>query len=129
MGAAAEPQEATRPERRRPVTVLVVGAIFLVLGCLDLYRGLAPLFSRPGPARLASDDVLVGAIGLAALVGGAFLIAGRNWARWLLVAWMALHVGLSLGDPAKLLAHVAIFGFIVFLLFRRPTAAYFRGSA
>ena len=43
---------------------------------------------------------------------------GRNWARWLLVVWMAIHVAISIGQPKQLIAHLLIFGFITFLLFR-----------
>ncbi len=129
MGAPQLHEEAAQPQRRRPVAVLVVGAIFLALGCLDVYRAVAPLFGRPGPAHLASDDAMVGLIGIAALVGASFLLAGRNWARWLLAAWMALHVAISVGQPGPLMAHTLLFGVIAFLLFRPRTAAYFRGRA
>jgi hypothetical protein len=106
--------------RRRP-SIVAVGVLFLVLGILDLWRGLAPLF---GPAsRLAPDDMQVLAIGVAALVGGGFLLAGHGWARWLLAAWMLLHVVISVGHPGELVAHVVIFGFVTYLLFRSPRGA------
>jgi hypothetical protein len=113
---------------RKPVTsIVVVGVLFLALGVLDVWRGVAPLFTD-GHARLAGDDVLVLAIGVAALIGGTFVLRGQNWARWLLAAWMALHVAISIGKPTTLVAHLAIFGFIAFLLFRPPASAHFRSS-
>jgi hypothetical protein len=109
---------------RKPITsILVVGIIFLALGVLDVWRGIAPLLGSAG--RLAGDDALVLAIGVAALIGGAFVLRGHNWARWLLVAWMALHVAISVGKPTELVAHLVIFGFIAFLLFRPPASAHF----
>jgi uncharacterized membrane protein HdeD (DUF308 family) len=33
---------------------------------------------------------------LLAVVGGIFALHGANWARWLLVLWIALHLGFSL---------------------------------
>ena len=110
--------------RKPPPAVLVIGALFVALGCLDLYRGVAPLWRDAG--RLAGDDWLVLAIGVAALVGGVFLVAGHNWARWLLVAWMALHVAISVGDPLRLVGHAVIFGLLTFLLFRGRAGEHFR---
>jgi hypothetical protein len=115
---------APRAARTRRASVVGVGVVFLLLGVLDVWRGVAPLFGS-GPHRLAGDDLLVLAIGVAALVGGTFVIRGRNWARWLLAAWMLLHVAISVGHPGQLVAHVAIFGFITFLLFRPPASAHF----
>ena len=112
--------------RKTIPSILVVGIIFLALGVLDVWRGVAPLFGTPG--RLAGDDVLVLLIGVAALIGGTFVLRGHNWARWLLAAWMALHVAISVGKPTELVAHLAIFGFIAFLLFRPPASAHFRSS-
>lgn len=115
------------PAARRPIpSVVAVGVLFLALGVLDLYRGIAPLFGSAAGFHLAGDDMLVLAIGVAALVGGAYVIRCRNWARWLLAAWMALHVAISAGQPAKLVAHLVIFGFVAFLLFRPQASACFR---
>ena len=114
--------------RKTIPSILVVGVLFLALGVLDLWRGIAPLLGAGAQARLAGDDVLVLAIGVAALIGGTFVLRGRNWARWLLAAWMALHVAISIGKPTALVAHLVIFGFIAFLLFRPPASAHFGSS-
>ena len=97
----------------------------LVVGVLDLWRGIAPLFGVDGQSRLATDDMQVLAIGIAALIGGAYLLRGHNWARWLLAVWMALHVAISIGQPVALAAHLVIFGFIAFLLFRPRASEHF----
>ena len=112
--------------RKTIPSILLVGIIFLALGVLDVWRGLAPLFA--GNTRLAGDDMLVLAIGVAALIGGTFVLRGENWARWLLAAWMALHVAISIGKPFALVAHLVIFGLIAFLLFRPPASSHFRSS-
>jgi hypothetical protein len=113
--------------RRPPWSVLTVGALFIALGCLDLYRGGAPLVR--GGGRLAGDDGLVLLIGVAALVGAVFLIRGHNWARWLLVAWMALHVAISVDNPLQFMVHGVIFGLLALVLFQGQAAAYFRRGA
>jgi len=117
----------TAATRRRMPSIVAVGVLFLLLGVLDVWRGVAPLF---GPAtRLATDDMQVLAIGIAALVGGAFVIRGQNWARWLLAVWMLLHVAISVGHPGQLIAHLAIFGALAFLLFRPGARSHFRPRA
>jgi hypothetical protein len=115
-----------RPARARPWSVIVVGVIFLALGVLDITRGLAPLIASAPHWHMATDDAEVLLIGVAAIVGGVYVIRGRNWARWLLAVWMAFHVAISIGQPTKLVAHLAIFGFIAFLLFRPRASGYFR---
>ena len=117
------------PAPRSPLpSVVVVAVLFFAVGVLDVYRGIAPLFGDTRSPRLAGDDVLVLAIGVAALVGAAYVLRGRNWARWLLAAWMALHVAISIGRPAELAAHVVIFAVLTFLLFRSRTASWFGPS-
>jgi hypothetical protein len=78
---------------------------------------------------MAVDDVEVLAIGIAALVGGVYLMKRRNWARWLLAVWMAFHVAISIGQPKQLVAHIVIFGAIAFLLFRPGASPYFTPPA
>jgi len=39
--------------------------------------------------------VPISLVRLLAIIGGAFLLMGRNWARWLILAWMAFHVVVS----------------------------------
>jgi hypothetical protein len=59
--------------------------------------------------------------------GGLGLLRGRNWARWLLVAWMVFHVGLSVYHSlAKVPMHSAIFAPILYFLFRHSSANWFR---
>ncbi len=63
---------------------------------------------------------------LAGIVSGIFMLYGYNWARWLLVAWIAFHIVISaLHSVPELLMHVVIFSVILFFLFRRPASAYF----
>jgi hypothetical protein len=106
-------------------SIIVVGVLFLALGAVDVYQGVAPIVSSMERSRIAGDDVLVLAIGIAALIGGWQVLRGRSWARWLLVAWMVLHVAVSAGQPSALGAHLAIFGVIAFLLFRSRAAPHF----
>ena len=118
-----------RPAHARPWSLIVVGVIFLALGVLDITRGLAPLFDSAPHWHMAADDVEVLAIGIAAIVGGVYVLKGRNWARWLLAVWMVFHVAISIGQPKQFIAHLVIFGCIAFLLFRPGASASFTRTA
>ena len=111
--------------RPRLRSVLAVGVLFLASASLDVWRGVAPLFASAPHWHMATDDVQVLAIGIAALVGGIYVIRGANWARWLLAAWMALHVAISVGNRPRR-RHLVIFGLIAFLLFRPKRAWCFQ---
>jgi hypothetical protein len=118
-----------RPARMRSWSLIAVAVIFLALGVLDIARGLAPLFASAPRWHMAADDMEVLAIGIAAIVGGVYVLKGRNWARWLLAVWMAFHVAISIPRPTQLIAHVVIFGAIAFVLFRPATSQYFTPPA
>ena len=124
--SSTAPEHHLRPRLR---SVLAVGVLFLILGALDLWRGLAPLFASAPRWHMATDDAQVLAIGIAAIVGGAYVIRGANWARWLLAVWMAFHVAISIGQPGPLAAHLVIFGFVAYLLFRPGVSAHFAQPA
>jgi hypothetical protein len=64
---------------------------------------------------------------LAAIIGGAYMLAGKNWARWLCLAWMGFHVIISALDSVpKLLMHAAFFGVFTYFLVRSEASVYFR---
>lgn len=117
-------QGEAQTSRKRPVVVLVIGVLFIAIGLFDIWLGVSPLTSNP--AHLASDDLLVASVGMIALVGGIYLLKGHNWARWLLAAWMALHVALSITQPYALLGHLVIFGLVLAGLFHPAASTYFR---
>ena len=51
------------------------------------------------PHHWQSEDILIEVTELVAITCGVFLLRRKNWARWLAVAWMALHVAISF--PAR----------------------------
>ena len=117
-------QDEAQSPKRRPVFVLIIGLLFIAIGVYDVWLGVNPLMSRQ--AHWARDDLLVLSIGVIALVGGSGVLRGHNWARWLLVAWMAFHVALSIRQPYALIGHIVIFGLILAGLFYPAASIYFR---
>ena len=109
----------------RPLSVTILACIFLLVGTAGFvfhFRELLPL--RGDGPMIEFTEVL-------AVVAGAFMLRGHNWARWLALAWMAFHVAISINDPVRKLAvHAVIFVVIAWILLRPPAGRYFRpGSA
>jgi uncharacterized membrane protein HdeD (DUF308 family) len=107
---------------KRPPAITGIGLLFIV-------AGLAGLASQLWHADRA-DRWWVIVSGTVALLGGILLLARYGWVRWILVAWLAFHVWISVGAEAeKLVIHAALFLLITWLLFRRSTAEWLRGGA
>lgn len=122
---------------KRPVAIAIIGWLYIAVGVLGLVRGLWPLMKpaatsvgtdiRPQPIL---DSLYVSVSGLIAGLGGALLIRGCHWARWLLVVWMVFHVLLSLlHSVSELAVHCVLFGTIFWFLFRPQATAYLRNGA
>src|SRR5258705_13725558 len=101
---------------KRPLSVMVIGWIFLAAGVVGLAYH-ATEFQAHGPFQY--DVLWVCLVRLAAVIGGVFLVRGNNWARWLLVIWMAYHVILSaFHSLSQLIVHGLLLAGITYLLFR-----------
>lgn len=119
----------------RPGSLTLVGWLFIATGSLGLLRDVAPLVTSNAAEHLAKLKAEGWAdLGPAwtsralAVLGGTFVLRGSNWARWVLVAWMGLHLWVSAIHSAwALVTHSAIFAVVLYLLFRPRASAYFRG--
>lgn len=105
---------------KRPYEVTVAGWLFVVIGILNtawhLWRG---AFDRWMIAILF--------LTLSAIVAGVLLLRGARWARWLALAWVAFHVGVStLNSFSAALPHAVLLLVIGYVLLGPPTAEYFR---
>jgi hypothetical protein len=110
---------------RRPRAITVLGWLFVAVGGSGLLFHLSEFKAR---LPLDTDLIWASLVRLLAMAGGAFVLRGRNWARWLLAGWMAFHILLSIfHSPVELLMHVLLFGIIGYFLFYPPASAYFQG--
>ena len=111
---------------RRPISVTVIGCIFIAAGVI----GFAYHVSEFKPQRpFQYDLVWVSLLRLLAIVGGVFVLRGKNWARWLLILWMAYHVVLSaFHSPVELAMHGLLLAVIAYVLFRARASDYFRSA-
>ena len=108
---------------KRPISVTILACVYLAVGV----GGFAVHFRE----LLAGhpDAVGIEVTELIAIVCGAFLLRGQNWARWLALAWVAFHVVLSAFHAIPELAIHAVFcAVFAWVLFRPEAARYFRGA-
>lgn len=106
---------------KRPLGLTILGCVYAAVGA----GGFAAHFSALG-RDLWREGVPIEATELLALISGVFLLRGRNWARWLALAWIAFHVILSaFHNWSELAAHCAFCAIIAWVLFRPQAAQYF----
>lgn len=110
---------------RRPLSIIIISLLFILLGVITLVHAAVELINTSDRLTDLKSHWMIYVSGMAAVVGGTFLFKGHNWARWLLVVWMAFHIVVgALHGVLPLLTHVVIFSVILFFLFRRPVSAY-----
>ena len=108
---------------KRPLTVLIVSCLFLATGAVGLVHHLSELkLSKP----VESDLIWASLLALLAIVSGTFMLLGRNWARWLALAWIASHVAISFfHSMQQVVIHGLLFVLIAYFLLRPDVRAYF----
>lgn len=111
---------------KRPLSVTVIGWVYLVMGIVGFAYHFTSLRVKH---QFQSDILWVELIFLLAIVSGAYMLRGRNWARWLAIAWMAFHVVLSIFHTLSELAiHSLLCAVLAWFLFRAAASRYFRAS-
>ncbi len=99
--------------------LIVVGTVGLVYHLRE-FHGFSPF-----PYAL----VLVSMLRILAIVSGVFMLRGANWARWLAIAWIGFHVGVSYFNSwNEVLMHALILAVFAVVLFTRKASEYFRGE-
>ena len=110
---------------KRPVFVTVLSYVLIVAGSIGIAYHLTEFKSTP-----PSEYLLVLLVRLVAIVGGVFLLRGKDWARWLAIAWIAFHLVISIFDTKKgILVHAVVLIAFCVLLFLPAANRYFRARA
>ena len=105
--------------KRRPLSITIISWIFIVFGTIALLYGMFPLRDVPSHWYVHLSRILQ-------IVAGVFMLYGRSWARWLLVAWIAFHIVVgAMHGIGPLMMHIVIFSVILFFVFRRGANEYF----
>jgi hypothetical protein len=112
--------------KKRPFAIAVLAWLYIVVGAVGS-AGHYANFLKHRPAT--NEFVWITVLGAAAIVAGAFMLRGQNWARWLALAWMAAHVAISAFHPLpELVVHSALLVLISIVLFRRVARVYFSAA-
>jgi hypothetical protein len=107
---------------KRPLSITLLSYLLIVVGAAGFVFHFSESYKRHS---FASDDVLVLAVSLLAIVCGVFLLRGKDWARWLSMAWIAFHVVLSFFHSMREVAVHALFLLVFAVLLFRPAASQF----
>ena len=108
--------------KRRPLSITIISWIFIAFGSIALLSGVLPLADLKSHWYIHLSRILQ-------IVAGVFMLYGRNWARWLLVVWIAFHIVVgALNGVVTLLMHIVIFSVVLFFVFRRDANTYFAGG-
>lgn len=94
------------------LSVIVVAVLYIVVGSAGFvghFRG-----------HWQGEDFIIEATELLAIACGVFLLLGKKWARWLALAWMALHVVISFPVLTQVAIHLSFLVVIAWALFRSP---------
>lgn len=112
---------------RRPITVVVVGLLFILAGCLGIAFHVKD-FSQPGLKLGELIWVLI--VRLLAVMCGILLFFRVDWARWLAVIWLLYHVIIgALHSKSEMVMHIVLLMVVAVLLFLPATSAYFRDKS
>src|SRR5574341_1348275 len=110
--------------KKRPLEVTIVGWLFIVAGASGF------VYHIIGPEAFDLEHILVLVVRLLAIVGGASVLFGQNWARWLLICWIGYHVILSFWhSTSEIAAHIVLLLATTFALLNSRASVYFRKIA
>jgi hypothetical protein len=106
---------------KRPISITVVACLYILVGVAGFAFHFKELTTRQ------PDAVMIEVTELIALVCGVFIMRGQNWARWLAVAWIVMHVIISVFHPVgELAVHLVLCFVIAWVLFRPDAKWYFQ---
>ncbi len=110
----------------RPVSIIALACLYIAVGTLGFVGHFSGLQSMDASRY---DGLWIELVELVAILSGVFMLRRQNWARWLALAWIALHVVLSAFHSYRELAmHSVLCAVIAWILFRPEAARYFRSA-
>jgi hypothetical protein len=109
---------------KRPISITILAALYLMVGTVAFVFHFREILARHA---FQFDDALIELTELIAIACGVFMLRGRNWARWLTLAWIAAHAAFSFFDSLQKAAiHSLMLVLIAYLLFRPEARTYFQ---
>ena len=113
--------------KKRPLSVTLISWLFIAAGAVGFVYHLTEF--KPN-GEFDYGAVLVLFVRLLAILAGLFMLRGNNWARWLLVIWIAYHLILSAFHTLfELAMHSLLLVLVAYFLFRPRSSEYFRSAS
>ena len=107
----------------RPLSITIISWLFIATGVIGL------VYHSREFSGLDSDAAWVCLVRLVAIVCGAFMLRAQNWARWLLLVWLAYHIILSaFHSLLEFAVHGLLLAVLAWFLFRQKASQYFAGQ-
>ena len=102
---------------KRPLAVAIIGWLYIAVGTIGFIYHIRELTTEPW----------IELVRLIAIVAGAYMLRGHNWARWLALVWMAFHVWVGwLNSWQQAAMHALFLVVLAWFLLRRPGSEYYR---
>ena len=106
-----------------PPTITLLSFLFIAVGIISTGVHVWQ-FRVAQPTQLEAAGIV--AIGALAVVAGIYMMRGKNWARWLALAWISFHVIIAaLDQPIGLIIHAIFVALLAWFLFRRESQQWF----
>ena len=110
----------------RPTSVTAVAGLLIALGVVGIVQ---PFISKEPHTSRSAESFWILALSAFAVLSGSLLLKRQGWARWVSLAWIAAHIGISfLNSFQEVAVHAVFFVLIAYLLFRRDANAWFRNQ-
>ncbi len=108
---------------KRPLAVTIISWVYIVMGVV----GFIYPFRELRTDDLHSGAVWIEGLRILAVVAGCFMLAKKDFARWLAILWIGLHVGISFyNEWTQVMMHAIFFVLIAYFLTRPVANVYFR---
>jgi len=109
---------------KRPVPIIIVSALFILVGCVGFAYHIKELSAKP------YETIWVLFVEVLAVACGILLLCKINWARWIAVAWLLYHVIISsVNSTSEMIAHIVFLIIVSVLLFLPASSRYFEAKA
>ncbi len=116
------------PMPKRPISITLIGWLFILVGVAQLVRHLWPPIDDFATGKL-DDLIWIIATQFLSIAIGILMLRGSNWGRALLVVWIVKHIWISfLHDATQVAIHTVLFSVIAYFGFRSRSSAYVRGA-
>ena len=106
-----------------PLPVLIVAIALILAGVVGFFYHFKDFAD---PAEKIYVVVLVELLRIVAVVSGILLLRANNSGRWLSIAWVLLHVVISVfNSMAQTITHIVVLLIVCILLFLPMSSLYF----